>query len=154
MSEESEHDDDLLLEELRSALGVVDPVPDSAQDAAKAAFLTLDLDRELAELIHDSSHDREPVLTRGDTVRTLSFRAGQLLIELEVHQSEGLIVGMLVPSRSATVELEVEGLVAASVVADSFGRFRFDNVSAGPMAIVCRTSHQVPRPVCTIRFEF
>lgn len=154
MSQHDENEDEQLLEELGRALQSLDPVPNSVLGAAKGAFLTRNLDRELAELVFDSATGREVVLARGDAVRTLSFRAGNLLIELEARRQEGLILGMLVPTRSATVELEVEGLVTASVPSDSFGRFRFEEVSPGPLTIVCRSSAPTPLVLCTVGFDF
>ena len=143
--------DDELMERMAKAISAIDPVPDDVIAGAKAAFIARNLDQELAELLYDSATDRELVLTRGDTMRTLSFASGEIGVELEVNETTGAILGQLVPAQVANVELEVDGLVVESTTTDELGRFRFTDDRKGSITIVCRGTDNVT--VCTIRFE-
>ena len=145
--------DDELLAGLARALHRTDPVPDDVIVGARAAYLARNLDQELAELVFDSASDREVVLTRGAPTRSLSFATGELGIELELHNDPRRIVGQLVPPQRVAVDLEFEGLVVDAVTTDDLGRFRFDDVPAGAVAIVCRASGDTPWQVCTVSFE-
>ena len=145
------HNDDELMEQVAKAISAIDPVPDDVVAGAKAAFIARNLDKELAELLYDSATDRELVLTRGDTMRTLSFASGEIGVELEVNETTGAIMGQLVPAQVASVELELDGLVVESTTTDELGRFRFTDDHRGSITIVCRSADSLT--VCTIRFE-
>ncbi len=82
---EREEQDEAVIEQLRTALSA-DAVPASVTDFAKAALTWRRVDAELAELLSDSAVDTEPALARGGAVvRSVSFSAGETIIELEVH---------------------------------------------------------------------
>ena len=145
--------DDELMARLARAVETHDPVPDDVIAGAKAAFIARNLDEELAELLYDSAIDREPVLTRGETLRTLSFATSDLGIELEVDERERRIMGQLVPAQGVNVELEVDGLVVGTGEIDDLGRFRFDDVpGAGAVSIVCWAGTG-DRRICVVRFD-
>jgi hypothetical protein len=118
--------DDELVEELRSVLRRTDPVPTKVTDFAKAALGWRRLDAELAELLEDSVLDEAAALTRGGGGRSLTFRSGDLAIDVEIQ--DGHLLGQLAPPpAAATVELRGEdGTVAGSVDTDGLGRFRLE----------------------------
>jgi hypothetical protein len=130
MSDSSGPDDELL-DDLRSVIGRVDPVPADVTDFAKAALGWRRLDTDLAELLTDSALETQATaLTRSGSSggRWLSFRAGELTIDVEVR-SDGaarVMLGQLAPAPAAvTVELQAAGgEVAASARSDELGRFR------------------------------
>jgi hypothetical protein len=118
--------DDELFDELRSVLRRTDPVPAEVTDFAKAALAWRRLDAELAELLEDSVLDEAAALTRGGGSRSLTFRADDLTIDVEIQ--DGHLLGQLAPPpAAAAVELQREdGEIAATADADSLGRFRLE----------------------------
>jgi hypothetical protein len=117
---------DELFEELRAVLRRTDPVPAEVTDFAKTALGWRRLDAELAELLEDSVLESESAaLARGTAgLRSLSFRSGELTIDVEVQP--GMLLGQLAPPpAAATIELQAEnGDVAATAESDGLGRFR------------------------------
>jgi len=144
--------DDELVKRVARAIQANDPVPEDVIAGAKAAFIARDLDSELAKLLYDSAKDREPVLTRGDTMRTLSFATEDLGVELELDKQHGRIMGQLVPPQAAQVDLELDGLVVDSTMTDDLGRFRFETPGAGVVSVVCRSTAG-GWGVCILRFD-
>ncbi len=146
--------DDELMDQVAAAVDAHDPIPEDLVATAKELFISRNLEEELAELLFDSANDRETVLTRGDTHRTLSFATGELSIELEIDEQAGRLMGMLVPPQVANVDLEIDGLVVASTVSDDLGRFRFDELGSvsGNVSVVCRSTTG-GWDVCIVRFE-
>ena len=125
---EREEQDEALIEQLRTAFGAEAP-PASVTDFAKAALTWRRVDAELAELLSDSALDAEPALARGgDTVvRSVSFSAGETIVELEVHpDGEGrTLLGQLSPAGARTIELQwADGGASAQARSDLIGRFR------------------------------
>ncbi|WP_309485563.1 metallophosphoesterase, partial [Streptomyces sp. WELS2] len=80
-----------------------DPVPAELLQSALDAFALHDLDARLAELTFDSLVDALPVRGAMDPPRMLTFRAGEVTVDVEVT-GDGLI-GQLLPPQSARIEL-------------------------------------------------
>ena len=138
-----------LEEELRRAVAQVDSVPPALIEAAVGAFAWRTIDADLAELVFDSlvDHD-EAALVRGTRHgRMLSFRASTLTIDVEVT-SEGdsrMLLGQLVPPRSATVDIR-QGDSVITIEADELGRFRAGPLRAGPTSLRCRVGGVTLQP--------
>ena len=137
--EHRELSDDRLLELLAEVFDETDPVPPDALETARAAELN-SLDEQLAELIFDSLADEQPATTRSavdrdDEVRTLSFTAGDLTIEVDL--ADGDLVGRVQPPPDEPFEvLQTTG--RHSVTPDEQGWFR-SPVDPGPLRL--RFSH-------------
>jgi hypothetical protein len=140
----TDHDDDMLVADLRRVLGDADPVPEHVQIAARVAIEWRTLEVELAELVHDSAVD-EPVLAiRGDAgPRELTFEAAGITIEIETEtQSTGTgdsirLTGQLVPPQAAEIALRI-GDEVVPVRADERGRFGAVHLTHGPLSLRCR----------------
>ena len=118
-------DDDALLAELAGVLRPYTEPPAGMVDATKELFTWRSVDAELAALAFDSVLDDAPVGTRSAPgPRTLTFEAGELIIEVEIDPSPGgrRMLGQLVPARSAELELRWDGDPVTGR-ADGFGRF-------------------------------
>jgi hypothetical protein len=146
-------DDAELMERLAEALAATDPVPEDVATGAQAAFIARDLDHELAQLEYDSAQQPTPVLTRGSSVRSLSFTTDQLRVELEFHSDPSRLVGQLIPAQSVALDLEAGGFVVDSTTTDDLGRFRFDRVPTGSISIVCRAAAPGSRGICSVDLE-
>ncbi|CAM5606788.1 MULTISPECIES: hypothetical protein [Streptomyces] len=133
--------DGLLEEELRQAAAVLDPVPAELVQAALDAFALHDLDARLAELTFDSLVDALPVRGVTDAPRMLTFRAGEVTVDVEVTE-EGLM-GQLLPPQSARIEVLGGPQTPHPVVADTLGRFTSDAPPSGPFALRLRTGAEV-----------
>jgi hypothetical protein len=126
----NEHDP--LLDEFRELFADADPVPPLVTETAKAALGWRRLDADLAELLSDSSLETgELALARGAgaTLRSVSFSAGPLTIDLEIHgeNAERTLLGQLSPPPpQARIEVQSagDGAPAAVVDPDELGRFR------------------------------
>ncbi|MGW0769032.1 hypothetical protein [Streptomyces sp. NPDC002671] len=138
---QDELQDALLEEELRQAAAVLDPVPAELRQLALDAFALHDLEARVAELAFDSLVDALPV--RGVTAppRMLTFRAGELTVDIEVTE-EGLI-GQVLPPGSASIEVLGGPRTARPVPVDTLGRFSSDTPPAGPFALRLRTGGEV-----------
>lgn len=128
--DERDEQDEALIEQLRTALGT-QGAPARVTDAAKAALTWLRVDAELAELLSDSALDAEPALARGArdaVVRSVSFSAGETIVELEVHPDNGdgrTLLGQLSPAGARAIELQwADGGAAEEARSDLIGRFR------------------------------
>jgi hypothetical protein len=133
--------DDDLIEELRLAGLVVDPVPERVVFAAKSSLSWRTIDAELAELTYDSAFDDERrSLVRGAaTTRMLTFAAGGLTVDVEVEGTdrELRLVGELAPGQRAVIVVgHAEG--TTQVETDDDGRFRTEGVPAGPVSLSVR----------------
>ena len=132
--------DETLLDDLRRVLDVVEGVPANSTLLARAALGWRSLDNELAELIHDSAADGHELVVRGseDDGRVMTFANDEVRIEVEF--SNGQLVGQVVPSVSAIIELYRDGThPVATTTADEFGAFVLTDVLPGPLALVCRS---------------
>nr|WP_237546847.1 hypothetical protein [Streptomyces sp. SID161] len=131
----------MLEEELREVAAVLDPVPAGLVQAALDAFALHDLDARLAELTFDSLVDALPVRGAVDAPRMLTFRAGELSVDVEVT-GDGLI-GQVLPPQSARIEVLGGPGTGRPVAADTLGRFTSDTPPAGPFALRLRTGAEV-----------
>lgn len=135
--------DDALVARLRRVAEQVDPVPELSSELARATFSLRDLDSELAALTHDSA------LATGELVRAagrsdarlLSYEAGELTVELQVTSS-GEARTVLGEVQGGTVErIAVHaGGGVVETVPDDLGRFRLDDLPAGPFRIRLETA--------------
>jgi len=128
--------DDALVAELQTLVARVDPVPPLVTEAAKAALGWRRLDADLAELLSDSALESEALaLARGPgaPVRSVSFSAGEVTIDVEIHVDgdQRTVLGQLSPPSSTTIEIQRADDAGATIVeSDRLGRFRAQ-VSAG-----------------------
>ena len=140
MTESSPQSEDRVMSLLRRGLDESDPVPIDIVDFARAALAWRSIDAELAELSYDSSHEQTSAGVRTTaTARMLSFETGDWLADLEYSAATGRLMGQVEPARIMTVELHLGGSVVAAA-ADELGRFVFDGVLPGPIALVFRLS--------------
>ncbi|MEH0970690.1 hypothetical protein V6U77_06080 [Micromonospora sp. CPCC 205546] len=134
--------DDALLAELRAARQGCDPVPEEFLAAARAAFgwRSVDAELALAELTFDSACDPEPAgLTRSTgSARTLTFRAGAVVVEVEVTPSG--VVGQLSPARGGRVTARTSAGPYEEVPVDAVGYFSMTAPPAGPVQLCARTT--------------
>lgn len=125
--DEREEQDEALIEQLRTALSA-EAAPASVTEFAKAALTWRRIDAELAELLSDSALDAEPALARGAAVvRSVSFSAGDTIVELEVHADgeRRALLGQLSPAAPRTIVIQhADGAEPASAQSDELGRFR------------------------------
>lgn len=137
----AEFDVELLEEELRRACAILDPVPAELRQIAVAAFALHDLDARIAELTFDSVVDAIPVRGATDVPRMLTFRAGEVTVDVEVT-AQGLM-GQVLPPQQARIEVLGGPRTAVPVVADDMGRFTSDAPPNGPFALRLRTGGEV-----------
>ena len=74
-------------------------------------------------------------------MRTLTFKAGELTLHVEVHESdEGrVLLGQIDPPVSAPVQAQRDdGTVAASSESDRHGRFRLELPEGGRIRLLIR----------------
>jgi hypothetical protein len=142
----SDHDDDLLMAELRRIAAEVDPVPPGVIEAARAAIATRHLDHELAELIADSADADSGLLfesVRGPGMaesRLLTFDGGGVQVDVDLApMGPGLrVIGQFT---GAVTECAVErgDGDAVEVAVDELGRFVADGVPPGPIRLRYRS---------------
>jgi hypothetical protein len=136
MSELTSQQEENLISLLRTGLDASDPAPADVTDFAKAALSWRDIDAELAQLSYDSSE--EPAAVRGvATARILAFQSSEWMVDLEYDPFSGHLMGQIEPPGQMTVELHVVGKVLRTE-SDDEGRFGFDGISNGPVALVIR----------------
>ena len=127
-----------LLTMLRRVVEVLDPEPEYLREMGRAAFSVRRVDAELAELVSDSSLQRELVRSASEDPRLLTFQVGGLFIEVQISRVEarreliGLVEG-LETEGEGRVEIEAARGDMLSAPLDEFGRFGFDEV---PMRLV------------------
>jgi hypothetical protein len=123
--------DDELLEGVRNISRRIDPVPSEVTEFAQAALGWRRLDADLAELLADSALEADALaLARGGEGRWLSFRAADLMIDVEI-QTDGdahTVLGQLAPPPAvSTAELQSsDGTAVAIAESDELGRFRLE----------------------------
>ncbi|MDN3025591.1 hypothetical protein [Streptomyces sp. S.PB5] len=130
-----------LEEELRRAAAILDPVPAELRRIAVEAFALHDLDARIAELTFDSVVDAIPVRGATDVPRMLTFRAGEVTVDVEVT-GDGLL-GQVLPPQQALIEVLTGPQTSAPLVADDMGRFTGDAPPVGPFALRLRTGGEV-----------
>ncbi|MEU6528978.1 hypothetical protein ABZ869_07285 [Streptomyces sp. NPDC046928] len=139
--EDDGFDGERLEAELRQAAAILDPVPAQLREIAVAAFALHDLDARIAELTFDSVVDAIPVRGAEDVPRMLTFRAGEVTVDVEVT-AQGLM-GQVLPPRPVRVEVLGGPQTAVAVDADAMGRFSSDAPLTGPFALRLRTGAEV-----------
>lgn len=120
--------DDPLLGELRRLAQRVDPVPDEVTAYARAALGWRRIDAELAELLVDSRL-AAGAARGGDGPRSLTFRASDLEVGVELEEGDGTVrlLGQLAPAGRAAIDVQRDdGATATSAEADDLGRFRVE----------------------------
>ncbi|MEV5549705.1 hypothetical protein AB0L35_26810 [Streptomyces sp. NPDC052309] len=138
---DEEWDTGLLEEELRQAAAILDPVPAGLRQIAVEAYALRDVDARIAELTFDSLVDAIPVRGETDPPRMLTFRAGEVTVDVEVT-AEGLI-GQLLPPGPARIDVLSGPRAHARLTADDMGRFTGDAPPAGPFALRLRTGEDL-----------
>ncbi|CAL9381667.1 hypothetical protein SUDANB1_01075 [Streptomyces sp. enrichment culture] len=138
---DGEFDAGMLEEELRQAAAVLDPVPAELQQIAVDAYALHDLDARVAELTFDSLVDALPVRGVTDTPRMLTFRAGEVTVDVEVT-AHGLM-GQVLPPQPARIEVLGGPRPGSPLTADDLGRFTGDVPLSGPFALRLRTGRDV-----------
>jgi hypothetical protein len=127
--------DDELLETLGRALAAAEPVPESVQHGARAAFTWRNIDTELAQIVFDSAQELVGVRSE-DVNRQVTFQAPGVEIEVMViEDGTRRLVGQLIPPTETDVEM-VAGDDVSSVRSDRLGRFTFDDLGPGPVRLV------------------
>ncbi|GAB2852682.1 hypothetical protein GCM10027074_19430 [Streptomyces deserti] len=139
--DDGDFDADLLEEELRQAAAVLDPLPAQLQQIAVEAYALHDLDARVAELTFDSLVDAIPVRGATDAPRMLTFRAGEVTVDVEVT-AQGLM-GQVLPPGPARIEVLSGPHAGAPLTADDLGRFTGDSPPSGPFALRLRTGGEV-----------
>lgn len=135
-------DEEQLLEELRRIAAVVDPVPDTVLETARATLGLRRLDAELIELVRDSAEDASQLVTvRGvGDVRMLSFEFSKLSVEMQVTERGTVrdLVAHVSGMDLATALLESES--ARRDVAVDDGVLVIDQVDSGLVRLHLSTS--------------
>ena len=142
MSELTSQQEENLISLLRSGLDDSDPAPADVTDFAKAALSWRDIDAELAQISFDSSEESATTGVRGvATARILAFQSDEWLIDLEYDPFAGQLMGQIEPAGHMTVELHLVTRVLTTE-SDDQGRFEFEGVHNGPVALVVRIEGQ------------
>ncbi|QBI18770.1 hypothetical protein ER308_03865 [Egibacter rhizosphaerae] len=131
-------EDPALAGSLRRAGTAVDPPPPELRDAARAAFAWRDPDSALADLVYDSSDDRDALAgVRGaGASRLLAFEYSEITVEFEVTRGgRGYrIVGHVVPPAPGRVEVRhAQGSMDLDV--DELGHFAAGLLPKGPISV-------------------
>ncbi|HWF74883.1 MAG TPA: hypothetical protein VG186_16150 [Solirubrobacteraceae bacterium] len=140
MNASDEPDHDPLIDEFRDLFAHDDPVPPLVREAGRAALGWRRLDADLAELLSDSSleEDALAVARGGATLRSVSFSAGSLSIDLEIHGegADRMLLGQLSPPARAKIEVQTPDLAASvATEADGLGRFRTKLPATSPVRL-------------------
>jgi hypothetical protein len=145
---ENEDRDDRLLAALSAASRTLDPVPPSVTEAAKAAFTWRTIDAELAALVYDSA-EQELAGVRGVPARrSLSFEYADVVVDMELDESERTLTGQVAPRAVDWIELhQADSGAPVRVDADDLGRFRMTGVRPGPFRLLCRFAASTPFPM-------
>jgi hypothetical protein len=138
MIKPTDQGEEKILSLLQLGLQQSDPVPLDVTDFAKAALSWRTVDAELALLSYDSSDETTSAPVRSTaSARIVGFETGEWMIDLEHDAATGELRGQIQPARPLEVELHVVGAVFVTET-DELGRFSFEGVEAGPVAIVIR----------------
>jgi hypothetical protein len=135
--------------ELRRVIARIDPVPPGLVEGAVGAFAWRTIDADLAELVFDSLVDEDvtALMRRTEPGRLLTFRAGELTIEVEVTGTgtSRRLAGQLVPPQRGGVDIRHKDDVI-TVEADELGRFSAGPLPAGPVSLRCRLEAAPDQP--------
>ncbi|MEV4218403.1 hypothetical protein [Nonomuraea sp. NPDC049725] len=122
-----------LEDELRNIAHLLDPVPPELLDDAMQAFTLRTLDAELALLEFDSWDEEPATRVRGPaSPRLLTFRAGEVMVELEV--SGARLVGRISPGEAADIGVQRRDS-ELRLRADELGRFTTAPLPPGPLRV-------------------
>ncbi len=137
---------DDLLAALRRIGSAVDGPPDSVLEAARAAFLTRDIDAEVAVLVADSRFPdgdplHEPVRAHAQGRWMLMFESGTVQVDMEVIEDHGRLrlIGQISGAAGEGVHLESVG-ERRPIEVDGLGRFMVDDLTPGRVRLHCRSS--------------
>jgi hypothetical protein len=130
---DSDEADRVLLARLRRVLQQVDPVPEHLLASCRALFGLRGLDEELAELVRDSTEERERLLAvRGEgDVRLISFETGPVAVELQVTERGEVRDLIAQVSGTEVVRAEVETPAGRRHVPIQDSVFTLEGVAAG-----------------------
>lgn len=143
MNKPIDQEDDRIMSLLQRGLDQSDPVPSDVTDFAKAALSWRTIDVELAQMTYDSIDESSIATVRSTTTaRIVGFESGEWMIDLEHDAATHELRGQIDPAGRVEVELHVIGAVL-SAETDDLGRFTFDGVEAGPVALVIRVDGDV-----------
>jgi hypothetical protein len=136
-----------LVDRVRTALDDTDPVPPDVLEAARASLTWLTVDAELAELSEDSAAFAGARSTV-EAPRILNFECPTGVVVLEVTQrgEQRRLLGHT--DRPAHVQVRHSG-GAIDVDTDERGRFRIDEVQAGPISVRCVFADSPDSPIVT-----
>lgn len=138
MTKPTEQEEDKIMSLLRRGLDQSDPVPPDVTEFAKASLSWMTIDAELAQLSYDSTDETSVTTVRSTaTARIVGFESGEWMIDLEHDAATAELRGQIEPAGRVEVELHLVGAVLATET-DDLGRFTFEGVEAGPVAIVLR----------------
>jgi len=124
--------------------------PAMVTELAKQSFALRSLDAELASLIADSEVEGTAAAVRrgavADVPRLLTFETPGLLVELEIGGAgrRHRVLGELVPSGPAKIEVRQPGAAGRVIEADDEGRFVIEALSTGPFSLTCRRPGRSP----------
>jgi hypothetical protein len=138
-------DDEQLLGGLRRIAAEADPPPVVLREAARGAFAWRDVERELAELVYDSTEDDTALAgLRSDTASWLLTFEAEISVEVEVVRTGTTrrLVGQIVPPQEGRIEVRHASGVT-EVAADPIGRFACDDVARGPVSLRCRVGGRI-----------
>jgi hypothetical protein len=125
---------------LQRELEQLDPVPPHVTEFAKAALSWRTIDAELAQLAHDSTDPAtHPAMKSTASARLVGFETGDWIIDLRHDAGTSELRGRIEPARSVEVQLHLTGAVLTTET-DDLGRFTFEGVEAGPVALVIRVA--------------
>jgi hypothetical protein len=135
--------DEALLARLNRVADEVDPVPPLSYDLARASFILRDIDSELAALTHDSVLETNHMVraTGASDARLLSYQAGELTVELQVRVKGAArtLLGEVHGGAVERIAVQSSGAVV-EIVPDEVGRFRVEELPAGPFRIRLKTT--------------
>jgi hypothetical protein len=133
-------DEDVLLEQVRTAVRQAGTPTPAMIAAGESAFCWGMIDAELVALTHDSLVHESVLVRSGDVgPRSLVFEGAQL--SLEIEETENCLVGQLLPPTSGVVALlNPNAEEHAHAVIDELGCFRFESSVVGPVRLRFRTA--------------
>lgn len=148
------NNEDALLADLQRIATTVDGPPDAVLAAARAAFLTRDLDGELALLVADSRTAGDSggyAAIRADTDQDaqgswmLSFEGGGVQVDMEIEERDGRVrlIGQFSGASGDEYVLEAGGR-QRRIEVDTIGRFIVDDIEHGPIRLRCHAADGAP----------
>lgn len=135
-------DDEEILTEIGGLMRKADPVPPELTLAARSALAWRSMDAELAELLHDSALETEPLAGVRSTTggwRALTFETADgisIEVEVTVERSKRSLIGQIAPAGPAKVVVRLPG-AEVPVEVDDLGRFQTNSLRPGPISLRC-----------------